>query len=801
MRQDLRFAVRQLAKSPGTTAVALLTLTLAIGANTAIFSVVHAVLLRPLPWPEPERLVTIWDTFPHWRTREILSQYWDRIALAWPEYERLRDGATTFDGVAIYDARPVTVSGRGEPEVVRGGLATPQLLDVLGVDPARGRWFVAAESRPGAPPVAVIRHEYWTTRLGGDQGVIGQSVRVDGEAHVIVGILPRGFRFGVVRAAAPPEIWTAAGRLPPESRNEGNHSFEAVGRLAPGVSIEQALADVTPLLRGERSAESLGARVLPRLEEEVGASRPGLLLLFVSVGLVLLVACVNLANLKLGQTAGRDREIAIRLALGAGRARVARLLLIESALLGLLGAAAGAGLAWLGVRALATVLPADTPRLDEVAVHLPALGYALGIALAASALFGLAPTLRLARSRAIGQLRAGTRASGGHRLQHALIAVEIALAVVLLIGGGLLVRSLWRVTAVDPGFQTEALLTFEVSPPDWRYETPDRIEAFFAELEAGLGALPGVSGVAATSTLPLSGRSSSTSVRIPSLGMDPDGPSLEAERRVVTPSYFGVMGIPLERGRLIAASDDASGARAVVVSHTAAERLWGGRDPIGDELVANQQRWTVVGIVADVKHRGPGEDAESTVYYPLAQYPRSSLTMVARTALPPLDLAPAARAVVAALDPELPVTAVQAMAELARAATSSERHRAVLVGAFALLALVLASVGIYGVTAHAVETRVGEIGVRVALGADAWRIRGLVLGAVARVAAVGVTAGLALAALGGRLVERFLFGVSAFDPATYGAVLAAIVAVVVLSAGVPAERAASVSPADALRAE
>ena len=798
LRQDVRHSLRLLARRPGFALIVILTLALGVGANTAMFSVVHGVLIRPLPFPNAERLATVWLTYPHWREREVLRQFWDSIQLAYPEYLRLRAGTSSFEAVSIYRTDAMTLTGVERPEVITVGSADDALPAVLGAGPPVGRWFSAAEAAPGGARVAVLTHEFWRTRLGGLDNVLGRSLRLDDEPYTVIGILPKGFRFHRPSAPDAPDVWIPIGALDLPF-DENNHVFDAIALLRPGAPIARAEKETIALLRGDRPPQSRGARVLPRKTQEVGDVRTTLLVLWGAAGLILLIACVNVANLLLGRFAEREPELAVRHALGAGRGRIARQLLVESVLLALAGGTIGAFVAWWGTGTLAAALPADLPRVHEIRVDPTVLAFALTATLVSGALFGVLPSV-LAGTRATqSRLRGGGPHTAGRAgLQHALVAVQVALALVLLVGAGLLTRTLTHLGRVDPGFSRDGLLAFQVSLPASRYDTPDTGESFFARLAAALSRHPGITAVATTSILPLSGRTASNSVWPASYGPE-KGPKPELERRVVTPGYFDALGIPLVRGRGFTQADDRASQPVALVSRTAARRLWDGRDPIGDRLEMDDRWWTVIGVVADVQDQAFRAAAEAAIYVPSAQWPSATRHVLLRAAVPPLTLGPDVRRLVRDLDPALPVIDARSMEQVAAASVAAERFRAGLAGGLAMLAVLLAAVGLYGVMSHGVTRRTRELGIRMALGAERHRVLRLVLRQAAATVAAGLVAGLALALPLSRVLTAFLFGVPRLDPVTYVGTLALITAVALAAALRPAWRATRVDPLGALR--
>jgi putative ABC transport system permease protein len=799
---DLRYAIRQLLRRPAFAGLAIGTVALAVGATTAIFSVVDSVLFRPLPYPEPSRLVAILNTYPHWREREILSRFWDNIQLSYPEYERLRDENTVYDVVAVHLNNPGTYFGSERPEVISVGAASHTLDDVLRAPPALGRWFDATEDRPGGDPVAVVRDQFWRTRLGADSAALGRTIRIDDQVYTVIGVLPADFRFTNPNSTLTPDVWVPIGRGA-DQFDEGSHIFTGIGRLAPGVSLTQAQAETETILRGDRSPDVRGARVVSRKEQEVARARPVLLMVLGAVGLILLLACANVGNLLLGRAVERDQEIAVRLALGATRRRLSRLVLVESLVIAVAGGVVGTLLAWWGVGGLVALIPAGVPRLAEVGVDVRVLGFALGVSLLAGLLFGAAPLYAAQRRDVHERLKEGARhTSGRARLQGGLVVAQVSLAVVLLVGSLLLVRSLVAVYDVDVGFERDGLLSFRLDLPPDRYDNAASVTAFYDALAERLRGVPGVTAASATSILPLGGVQSSSSVWPESYGPeDPDRAKPEVQRRVVGVDYFEMLGIELIAGRTFSESDRGDAPLVMVVSRQAVRELWEGRSPIGDRVMWNEQWWTVVGVVEDIRDRRPDTPPQRTVYVPFMQVGNPFRTITMRTAVPPLSLADDVHRVVGELDPLLPVARLQSMNQVMRSATADHRFRALLVSAFGLLAALLAGIGIFGVTAHAVARRTREVGVRVALGATKRDVLQLVLGRVGVLAGIGLALGLAGSVATGRVLQRFLFGVSPTDPATFAVIGALALGLALAAALVPALRAARSDPMEALRYE
>ncbi|HSF39238.1 MAG TPA: ABC transporter permease [Thermoanaerobaculia bacterium] len=798
---DLRFAFRTLAKNPSFTLMVVLTLALGIGANTAIFSVVDGVLFRPLPYADPDRLVFLWPegSFPRGGL-ELLRER-NRV------YERLS---------AVSLPLEVSLTGRGEPERLVGVEATPDLFSTLGVGAVVGRPLEEGEEGTGRDRVVVLSYRLWQRRFGADPGVVGSLVTVDGVDRTVVGVMPRGFNF----PARETDVWIPSVLAPDDIvRHWGYIWLRPVGRLRPGATVGQARAELAALVPEVRSAFpwhmpadwAVSTDAVPLRDALVGNVRPMLLVLLGSVGLVLLVACVNVGNLMLTRAALRQKEVAVRAALGAGRGRLVRQLLTESLLLALLGGGAGLLLAALGIPVLSSVLPADMPRLDEVRIDARVLGFTLALAGLTGLGFGLAPALRVFRPDVHRELREGEGAGTNRRrlrLVSGLVAAEVALAVILVIGAVLLVQSLWRLLQVDPGFREEQIVAATVAPPELRYADDVRRRLFYQELARRLEALPGVSTVALGSGVPFGGGGYGSVFLIegrpePGTAGAADWPYADS-RVMVSPEYFKALEIPLLQGRGFTGSDDASAPKVVLVSRELAETYWKDEPVIGRRIRfpgPGEPWWTVVGVVGDVKWSRLDAEKGSGLYLPLLQGPTGPMRVVVRSAAEPNRVAAGLRDVVADLDPDTPLSDVRTMEELIAASVAESRAIMLLLGAFAAVALALGAVGIYGVVASAVAQRTREIGIRMALGAQTGTVLRLVLWQGGVLAALGIALGLPGAWGATRVLQSLLFEVSATDPLTFAIVPLLLAAVALLASYVPARRAARVNPTQAIRGE
>lgn len=797
---DLRYAARQLARRPGYAAVALLTLALGLGATTAIFSVVNGVLLSPLAYPRPDRLVMVWE--------RNVAHHVETNTVNPGNFNDWRHRATSFTGLAAASWASLTFTG-GSPEIVPGRAVTAGFFGVMGTAPELGRVFTADEAAPGGPAVIVLSDGLWRHRFGADSSVIGRAVSVAGGTVRVVGVMPPGFGplpYGQERYWEP-------SRLDPNDRSRHGRYLVVVGRLKPGATIAQAQAEmdrITPALAREfpRFDTGWGANVVSLTDQVIGSARTGLFIALAAVGIVLLIACANVGNLMLVRVDARRREFALRTALGASRRRLVRQWLAESLVVAALGGALGLLLARWGVDFLLALRPADIPRLASVTIDVRVIAVAAALTLVVGVAAGLPAALQGASRGFMGALRAGdARATADHRtgrFRSSLAVAQISLALVLLAGAGLLVRSLARLTAVDPGFDSSHVLSFAVDLPSATY--PDAEWAgFFDRLTDRLRAIPGVTAAGAVSYLPLTINGAATSFDIVGRPPAPPGQATGADIRIVDTGYFAAMRIRLERGRRFTADDRAGAAPVVVVNETMARRYWPDGNPLGARLRIS---WThpdatpeIVGVVGDVRAAGLDAPVYPTIYYPEAQEPSSALMMVARTASAPAGLAPAARAAVRTLDPELPVSDVATLDERLVRSTSGRRYPMLLLAVFAALAVVLAAVGIYGVLSYAVAERRREFGVRIALGASTRDVLTMVLGGGLRLALLGVCLGALGAAVASRALRGLLYGVSATDPATFAAVSALLVLVALLAVALPALRATRVDPMSVLRSE
>ncbi len=798
--QDVRFAFRSLLRSPGFTAAAVATLALGIGANAAIFSLVRGVLLRPLPFLEPERIVSI---------QESHAEYGPMVASP-PNYLDFKSGSRSFQAMGAYGTSSLVLSGAGEAEQLSGAYVTDGFFESLGVRPLHGRIFDAAETATPDGKVVLLGHGVWTRRFGADPSIVGKSVRLSGEAYTVVGVMPAAFRL----PESASDFWAPLAFGPEIARQRGAHYLDVVARLKPGVSVADADAEIRTIadrLRREypQSNAKYGAVVAPLTRTLVGAVAPALKLLLGAVALVTLIACANVGNLLLVRGTRRRTEIAIRSALGASRRRIALQLLTESAVLAAAGCAAGLALAAGSLDLILKLAPGDVPRLAEVRLDGNVLAFTALWSLAAIAIFGLAPALQALRPGPATALRGygsdATSSRGVVGPRQMFVVAQIALALILSAGAGLLLRSLVRLSSVNPGFRTEGTVAFELTLPEARYGGEEARAAFLERLLGKLRAEPGVSASGAVFGLPLTGMSFSSSFR--ESGTPPDLSEPSAQLRVASREYFATMGIPVVRGRGFTADDRLGAPMAILVSESAARKFFPRGDALGQRLrfgarpTETRIEGEVVGVVGDVRDEELAAGPTPEFYGSLEQAPTDQFQVVVRGAGSGEAVAAGARAAVREIDPELAVSNLSTLDQIVRRSVSRPRFMVRLLLLFAAMALVLCAVGIYGVVAYAVSQRTREIGIRMALGADRAAVRRLVLDEGVRLAAAGVGIGLAGAFALTRLLRGFLFEIGPGDPLTHASVALLLGAVALAACVIPARRASRVDPMRALRAE
>ena len=800
--QDIRYGARVLAKHKGFTAVAVLTLALGVGANTAIFSVVNAVLLRPLPFEQPEQLVRVFGTSA---SRNNFSRPHSYL-----NFSDLRAENQALAALAAYTASTAALSGVDTPEQITGVVASGDIFRVLLTKPLMGRLLAPEDEQPGGAPVVVISHGLWQRRFGGDPQIVGRVIKLDGHDREIVGVTPEDFRFEFVTGAT--DFWFPIDPQASGYQQRGAIFLEAIGRLKPGISIEQANADLNVVAaRLEQqyhdSNAGVGVRLVPAQEELVGNLRPTLLVLLGAVGFVLLIACANVANLTLARAVGRHRELAVRAALGAGRGRIIRQLLTESLLLAIAGGLLGLLFALLGVKLLSAFVPENVPRFGETSIDLTVLGFTLGASLLTGLLFGIAPALQSSKLDLNEALkeggRTGTDGHGRKRVRSALVISEVALSLILLVGAGLLIKSFMKLSNTDPGFNPDHTLTGSISLVTVRYDTKEKIIDFYRRLIERVRALPGVRSVGAVTPLPLSDNNTSFSFAVVGQPPPPPGERLSASTRVVTPDYFVAQGIPLRQGRFFNEQDKAGGPGVVIVNEAFAHRYLPGEEPLGKRLRLgiNRTEGEIVGVVGDIRGASLAQPGAPEYYIPEPAVAFGDMTLVVRTANDPASLVPTLRQAVAEMDQDQMFYDVRTMDTVIARSVARQRFSMILVGVFAVLAVLLAAAGIFSVMSSLVAQRTHEIGVRMALGAQPRDILSMVVRHGMALTLAGVALGLAASFALTWLMSSLLYEVSAKDPVIYGGISALLATVAFAACYFPARRATKVSPLIALKYE
>ena len=804
--QDIRYGFRLLVRRPAFTIIAVATLALGIGANTAIFSVVNAVLMRTLPYQEPERLVALWET-----NAQPGQETNDRNEVAMGNFLDWRAQTSAIDEVAALNYSSVNLTGVAEPERIQGAVVTTNLLSTLGVQPAIGRGFVAEEERPDSQRTVIVSHGLWQRRFGSDPEFIGKTLTLNSNPVVVVGIMPPTFdlEYPITRQV---DMWLPM-RVAASNTDRQSHYLYVLGRLKRGVTLEQAQAGMNVLAsqlqqQYPKTNSGRGANIVSLHQQLVGRVQPYLRLLFAAVGFVLLIACANVASLLLARVTARHKEVAIRMAIGASRWRIIRQLLIESILLSSVSGLAGLLVAYWGTDLLVAMAPAEVPRLGEVGLRAPVFAWTLGVSMITGVLFGLAPALGASKPDLNESLKEGGRSAAGtgrSRMRNILVVSELALALVLLIGAGLMIRSFARLQNVSPGFDPKNLLTMNISLPRQKYGENAKISSFFNRLLEGVGSVPGVEAVGGIDPLPLGGSDGTTGFVVEGAPPRAVGDRPEVGERTITSDYFNTMRIPLLKGRAFSESDREDAPRVVVINEALAQRFWPDEEAIGKRLgfrAKEPQIWhEVVGIVGNVKHRSLDADPKPELYFPYSQYPGTFMTLVARTASDPVNAITAIRNQVLALDADQPVFDIKTMNERLSKSIAVSRFIMLMLGAFATLSTLLAAVGIYGLMAYTVAQRTHEIGVRMALGAEASDVVKLVLGQGLKLVVAGVGLGVAGALSLTRLMQSLLFNLSATDPLTFIVISTILAGVALAACFLPARRATRVDPMVALRCE
>ncbi len=807
--QDLRFAVRMLLRKPGFTFVLVLALALGIGANTAIFSVVNTVLLRPLPYKNAERLVWIWGTNP-------LNDIDHEVASA-PDYNDWKTQSQSFEEMGGFVNTRLTLTSNGEPERYDGAYVTDGFFEVLGIPVLRGRTFTPDEDKPNSSRVVVLAYGLWQRRFGGDPNIIGSAITLNGNPYTVIGIMPPDFKHPRPETNRQAEMWLPLQEDYASAGRRGDY-LGVIARLKPNVPIEQARAEMVTIaaqLEKQYPASNTGWSTLtvPLHERFVGDVRPVLIILLGAVCFLLLIACANVANLLLARAAARQKEMAIRTALGARRWRIVRQLLTESVLLAVLGGALGLLLAVWGIEALVSLSPGNIPRLSEISLDARVLAFTFGVSLVTGVLFGLFPALQAANPNLNETLKEGgrgtTAGSRGGRARRALVIAEVALALVPLVGAGLMVKSFMRLQSVNPGFNPERVLAVEVYLPGTTYKEGAQATTFYREMLTRVQNLPGVEAAGAIDTLPLSGGGNMFAFFVEGQTYQPTDKTPDAEFRVVTPEYFQTMNIPLLRGRYLSEQDGPNTPKSFVINDTLARRYFAGVDPIGRRMNLGDDKdpnwFTVVGIVQDTRQEAVGTEPYPQMYTINTQVARRSMVLVARTAGDPAAMIPTIRSTVMAMDPALALNNARPMAQVMAQSLARPRFNMLLMSLFAAVALVLAAVGIYGVMSYAVTQRTHEIGVRMALGASSTDVLKMVVRQGLALTLIGVGIGLAgafvLTQLIASLLSGLLFQVGTHDPLTFAGIALLLALVALLACLIPARRATRVDPMIALRYE
>ncbi len=797
---DLRYGMRSLLKKPGFTLTAVIALALGIGANTAIFSVINGVLLRSLSYANPEKIVMLWEgNVARARAQNVVSP---ANFLDWQK------ASTSFEYMAAaWDTRLNITGGGGEPEEIEAQRVSAPFISVLGVQPLLGRSFVADEDRPGGNLVVVLSHGLWQSRFAGDPAIIGKQATISGRTFTVVGVMPPDFYFLNTQVQA----WTPLALDPAIDYRQSGRFLRTVARLKPGVPLQQAQAELNGIAKQLEEAypsfnKGWGVNVVPVHEQIVGDIRPILIVLLGAVAFVLLIACANVANLVLARAAARHKELALRAALGASRTRLVRQMLTESVLLSLMGGVVGVALAYGGIQLLIAFGPDNIPRLREITIDPRVLGFTFFVSLVTGVLFGLLPALQASRADLNDALKEGARGSstgGGRAFRNIFVVAEVSLALVLLVGAGLMIRSFLQLHKVQAGFSAENVLTMRVQLPMAKYPEAQQRAQFFEQARERVATLPGVKAVGAINFLPLTGLASSTSFNVEGRPEADAGEAPGTEVRVVTPNYFTAMGIPLLKGRVLDEHDGAD-SRVLVINETMAKKFFPNEDPIGKRLIVSWDPKVadeIVGVVADIKEYALDRDANPAIYWPHPREPYQFMNLIVRASTDPMPLAGAVQKEIRAIDPDQPVANVRTMKQVIAKSIARPRFNTLLLTIFAGIALVLASVGLYGVMNYSATQRTHEVGIRMALGATRADIMRLVVGNGMLLTLIGIVIGVVASWGLTRVMQSFLFGVGATDAVTFTAVSALLVAVALVANYIPARKATRVNPVLALRYE
>ncbi len=796
--QDLRYGARMLLKTPGFTLIAVITLALGIGATSTLFSFVNGILLRPLPYQDSERLMLV---------GEISSKRGPMGGISFPNLLDWREQNQVFTGIAAWGSGGYTLTGNGDPEQLPGSSISYNTFEVLGVPPALGRTFSAEEDQPEHDLVVILGHGLWEKRFGANREIIGQKIMVSNRSRTVVGVMPPGFRFPEIA-----ELWVPLA-LDTRRWTRNDHGLGCIARLKPGISPAQAQADMNVVARrieeqNPITNEGMGVTLALLHEGLVSNYRQALLILLGVVGLVLLIACANVANLLLSRASVRQKEVAIRAAIGAGRWRIFRQLLTESFLLGVIGGALGLALAFGGLKLLLAAIPVELPFWMKINIDIRVLGFTAGISLLTGVIFGTVPAFQATQVDLNKSLKEGGRSATGashHRLRRLLVITEVGLSFILLIGAGLMMRSFLRLQQVKPGFNPENVLTMRVGLPGSKYDTPEKRSAFFKELLARAGAISGVQAAGATSNLPLLG-GWGRSLTVESFPVLSVGQAPMIRHHVITPDYLKAIGIPILQGRDFTETDTREGLKVTIIDERLAREYWPGQSPLGKRIrfgppESNEPWHTIVGVVGNVKNESLSVTQSKSVYIPHAQTSIGGMGLAVRAAAGSESLAAAIRNKVKEIDPNIPLAQVRTMTEVVARSVWQPRLYSILFGVFAGVALLLASVGIYGVMAYSVAQRTHEIGIRLALGAQRGNVLRLVVVQGMMLACIGILTGLIGALALTRMMESMLFEVSTADPMTFGSVATLLVIIALLACFIPARRATKVDPIVALRFE
>jgi putative ABC transport system permease protein len=794
-----------LANKPGFTLIAVLALALGIGANSAIFSVVNTVLLRPLPYESPDKLVLVWTYFG-----PDLPQNW----VSGPELADMRERSTMIEQFAALTYPSVSLTGIGEPEQVQGAAVTANFFSTLGVHPSQGRSFTDAEDRPGGERVVILSHGFWERRFASNPGVVNQTISLEGQNATIIGVMPKDFGILPPDAQSPRniEMWVPmAADFRAQSR--GNHGMRVIGRIKPEHTIEQAqqeMQQISAALDQEFYGFGFGINIVPMHAHVVKTVRPMLWVLLGAVGFVLLIACANVANLLLARAVAREKEIAIRTALGAGRWRLIRQLLTESVVLATVSGALGLLLTYLGLKALIALAPDNVPRLNEISLDARVLVFTIGLSLITGIIFGLVPAFQSSKPDLNETLkesgRGSTGGAHGRRVRSILVVAEVAFALVLLTGAGLMIRSFLLLQEVKPGFNPENLLTMRLRLPQTKYADAAQLTPFYQQLIERVRALPGVKTAATVSHLPLSGAYQSGTITVEQPLASVDNASFECDRRVVSPDYFDAMGIEVMNGRPFNDHDRQGSLMVCLVDETFARRFWPNEDPLGRRVKLGGSQstapWlTIVGVVAHVKHYGLNAQGREFIYFPYTQTPARQMFLAVRTEGDPSNLAGPVRNEIASLDPDQPIADIRNMEQIVYGSVAQPRFNTLMLGIFAAVALILAAVGVYGVMNYSVAQQTHEIGIRMALGAQQNHILAMVIQQGFVLVGIGVAIGLAGAFVITQFMSSMLYGVKAMDPTTFIGVALILALVALIASYIPARRATRVDPMIALRYE